>query len=348
MPRRALGSACTARLDRPLQRGYGRCVDVPSNPTRELCFGTRRVVRARSPIVLGIVNVTPDSFSDGGRLWPHAGAALHHALQLVEDGADALDIGGESTRPGSSPVPAAEELRRVLPLVEALRARVEVPISIDTTKSAVARAALDAGADAINDISGMRFDDAMAPLVAARHCAAIVMHMRGEPRTMQDAPSYTDVVGEVGAWLHERVEALVAAGVERARVYVDPGIGFGKRLEDNLALLRGLDRLRAAVGGAAMGGAAMRGAPPGARRDAVADLAPRLVIGASRKRFLGTLLDEPVPNRRLEGDLAVAAHCHAAGVDVLRVHDVRAVRRLFRVLDALQPPASAGDRRSDA
>jgi dihydropteroate synthase len=300
-------------------------VDLPSHPARELWFGTRRVLRAsRSPVVLGIVNVTPDSFSDGGRLWPHAGAALHHALQLIEDGADAVDIGGESTRPGAVPVTAEEELRRVLPLVEALRARTDVPISIDTTKAVVARAALDAGADVINDISGVRFDAEMAPLIAGRACSVIVMHMQGEPRTMQEAPSYRDVVGEVGAWLRARAEALVAAGIDGARLYVDPGIGFGKRLEDNLALLRGLDRLRAEAGG---------GLP--------------LVIGASRKRFLGTLLDEPVPALRLEGDLAVAAHCHAAGVDVLRVHDVRAVRRLLRVLDALDPGSPSATHRGE-
>jgi len=291
-------------------------VNTPGATGGWLAFGARRVRRGASPLLMGVVNVTPDSFSDGGR-WPHPDAALHHALQLVDDGADVLDLGGESTRPGAEPVAAAEESRRVVPLVAALRARVDVPISIDTTKAEVARAALDAGADVVNDVSGLRFDPAMLPLVAARRCGIVVMHMQGEPRTMQDAPRYADVVAEVRAWFEARLSVLAAAGIASERIFVDPGIGFGKRLEDNLALLRALDRLRA-------------GARP-------------LVVGASRKRFLGALLDEPVPERRLEGDLAVAAHCRAAGVDVLRVHDVRAAHRLLRVLDALDPAPTGRD-----
>jgi dihydropteroate synthase len=278
-----------------------------------LWFGARHVRCGRSPLLMGVVNVTPDSFSDGG-VWLAPEAAVRQALQLVEDGADLLDVGGESTRPGAAGVAAAEELRRVLPVLQALRPRVELPLSIDTTKAEVARAALDCGADVVNDVSGLRFDAAMVPLVAAHGCGVVVVHMRGEPRTMQDAPRYDDVVHEVRTWLEERLAALAAAGIAPARVYVDPGIGFGKRLEDNLALLRQLDLVRA-------------GGRP-------------LVVGASRKRFLGTLLDEPDPKRRLEGDLAVAAHARAARVDVLRVHDVRAVRRLYRVLDALDPAAA--------
>jgi dihydropteroate synthase len=273
-----------------------------------LMFGSRRVARGRSPLLMGVLNVTPDSFSDGGR-WLDPEVAVQHALQLIEDGADLLDIGGESTRPGAEPVSADVELARVLPVVQALRALVEIPISIDTTKAEVARAALDAGADVINDVSGLLFDPAMAPLVAERRASAIVMHMQGEPRTMQDAPHYGDVVTEVAAWLEARVVALVRSGIDADRILVDPGIGFGKRLEDNLALLRALPQLSA-----------------GGR--------PR-VVGASRKRFLGILLDEPVPERRVEGDLAVAAHCRAAGIEVLRVHDVRPVRRMFGVLETL-------------
>jgi dihydropteroate synthase len=277
-------------------------------PDGVLEFGTRRLRRGPSPLLMGIVNVTPDSFSDGGR-WLDAEAATRHALQLVEDGADLLDLGGESTRPGAEPVPAAEEFGRVVPVLRALRPQLHVPISIDTTKAEVARAALDLGADVVNDVSGLRFDAGMLPLLAASRCSVVVMHMQGEPRTMQQAPHYDDAVREVRAWLDERVAWLAAGGVPPRRVLVDPGIGFGKRVEDNLALLHDLDGLRA-------------GGRP-------------LVIGASRKRFLGTLLDEPQPDRRLEGDLAVAAHCRAAGVEVLRVHDVRATRRLLRVLDAL-------------
>jgi dihydropteroate synthase len=257
---------------------------------------------------MGVVNVTPDSFSDGGR-FADVDAAAAHAEQLVADGADLIDLGGESSRPGAAPVPESVELERVLSVLERLRRRVDVPISIDTTKSGVAERALDLGADVINDISGLRFDARMPELLVARDCGVIVMHMQGEPRTMQDAPQYADVVSDVRAWLDTRVRELGKLGIAADRLVVDPGIGFGKRFEDNLALLR----------------------DPGALR--VRDLP--LLVGASRKRFLGQLLDEPDPGLRLEGDLAVAAHCRAAGVDILRVHDVRAVRRLFRVLGAL-------------
>ncbi len=257
---------------------------------------------------MGIVNVTPDSFSDGGR-YQEPEAALDHALQLVEDGADLLDIGGESSRPGAEPVPADAELERVAPVLRALRPRVDVPLSIDTTKAGVARAALDLGVDIVNDISGLRFDDAMLPLLVESDCGIVLMHMQGEPRSMQDAPSYDDVIHDVRAWLHDRLHTLLGAGVDEERVVLDPGIGFGKRYADNVTLLRNLQALRAS------------------RRP--------LLVGASRKRFLGWLLDEPEAEQRLEGDLAVAAFCRAAGVEVLRVHDVRATRRVFRILEAL-------------
>lgn len=262
----------------------------------------------RSPLLMGVVNITPDSFSDGGR-WLDPARAVEHALQLAEDGADLLDLGAESSRPGASPVAEAEEMRRLLPVLHALRPRVRLPISVDTTKAAVARAALDAGADLINDISGLRFDAGMLPVLAGSRAGVVLMHMQGEPGTMQAAPHYGDAVAEVGAWLGQRLGEITAAGVAPERVLLDPGIGFGKRLEDNLALIRHLDRLRCA------------GRP--------------LLIGASRKAFLGHLLSEPVPEKRLEGDLAVAAWCHAAAVEMLRVHEVRPIRRLFSVLDAL-------------
>jgi dihydropteroate synthase len=272
-------------------------------------MGTHRLVRRRSPLVMGVVNVTPDSFSDGGRFL-EADAAVAHALTLVEAGADLLDLGGESSRPGAEPVSVATEMERVVPVLRDLRPRVDVPISIDTTKAAVARAALDLGADVVNDISGLRSDPEMLPLLAGSECGVVLMHMQGEPRTMQDAPRYDDVVAEVGRWLAHRLEALTEAGIAAGRMILDPGIGFGKRFADNLELLRHLDALRA-------------GGRP-------------LLVGASRKAFLGRLLGEPQPDQRLEGDLAVAAFCRQAGVDMLRVHDVRATRRLFRVLDALE------------
>ncbi len=286
--------------------------DKPPAPV--LRMGLRTVPRRRSPLLIGIVNVTPDSFSDGGRYLDHD-AAVHHALQLVEDGADGLDVGAESTRPGAAPVPVDEELRRIVPVLAALRARVDVPLSIDTTKAAVARVALDHGVDVVNDVSGFRFDPALLPMVAGSACSVVLMHMQGEPRTMQEAPEYGDVVAEVRAWLEARLADLVRAGVTADRVIVDPGIGFGKRTEHNLALLTHLDALRAS------------GCP--------------LLVGASRKRFVGALLDEPNPELRTEGDLAIAAHCRAAGVEMLRVHDVRAARRFFRVLDALDPASPA-------
>jgi dihydropteroate synthase len=242
---------------------------------------------------------------------------VEHGLELVAEGADLLDLGAESTRPGSAPVPAEEEERRLLPVLRALRPQVQVPLSIDTTTASVARAALDLGADLVNDISGLRRDPHMLPLLAAHRCGVVLMHMQGEPRTMQAAPHYTDVVADVSGWLQRRLEEIAAAGVAPERVLLDPGLGFGKRFEDNLDLLRNLARLRAA------------GRP--------------LLVGASRKSFIGRLLDEPVPERRSEGDLAVTAWCHAAHVEMLRVHDVRAARRLLCVLDALAAPSGANE-----
>ena len=262
---------------------------------------------------MGVVNVTPDSFSDGGRYFD-AEAAVRHGLQLADDGADLLDVGGESSRPGAVPVPADEELRRVVPVVRALRQKLDLPLSIDTTKARVARAALDAGADIVNDISGLRFDAEMLPLLTASTCGIVLMHMQGEPRTMQTAPQYDDVVSEVHAWLADRLALLAGTGIDPRRAVLDPGIGFGKRFTDNVELLRHLDRLRC-------------GGRP-------------LLIGASRKAFLGWLLAEPEALARLEGDLAVAAWCRQAGVEFLRVHDVRAARRLFRVLEALAGTAT--------
>jgi len=260
---------------------------------------------------MGVINVTPDSFSDGGR-YLEPTTALRHAMALVEDGADLLDVGGESSRPGAQAVDEAEEIRRVTPLLRELRRRTEIPISIDTTKAAVARAALDLGVDIVNDISGMREDPAMLPLLATQRCGVVLMHMQGEPRTMQVSPHYDDVVQEVRVWMEHRLRTLVQAGIATERVVLDPGIGFGKRYADNLDLLRAIDRLR------------LENRP--------------LLVGASRKAFLGWILAEPEPLARLEGDLAVGLHCHRLGVDMLRVHDVRAARRLFRVVEALEGP----------
>jgi dihydropteroate synthase len=264
---------------------------------------------------MGILNVTPDSFYDGGR---HAdpAAALEHARRLLAEGADLIDIGGESSRPGAVPISADAECRRVIPIVAALRRETDVPITIDTTKAAVAADALTAGADVVNDISAGRFDPAMLPLIAARGATVVLMHMQGTPATMQTAPRYDDVVAEVEAFLRERTEAARTAGIAAERIWLDPGIGFGKRREENVALLANLGRLR------------RLGAP--------------LLVGASRKRFLAGDADDG-PDDRLAASIAVATLAAAAGAAVVRVHDVAATRRAVALADALTRTTHAGD-----
>jgi len=257
---------------------------------------------------MGILNVTPDSFSDGG-LYAETGKAVARAVEMAAEGADVIDIGGESTRPGSEAVPPEEQIRRVVPVIrEARENGVAVPISIDTQSAAVAPAALDAGADMVNDISGVRDDPAMPGLLAERRVPFVVMHMQGTPRTMQETPSYRDVVAEVAAFFEARAESLAAAGVDAARMIVDPGIGFGKNLEHNLSLLRSIRVFTA-------------------RRP--------VCVGPSRKRFLGELLNEPDPAKRLMGTAAVVAHCALEGVAMVRVHDVRTMARVARMCDAI-------------
>src|ERR671915_343312 len=246
--------------------------------------------------VMGVVNVTPDSFSDGG-LFLDPAAAIDHGLQLAEEGAGILDVGGESTRPGADPVAEDEELRRALPVVEALAAAGH-SVSIDTTKLAVARAALAAGATLVNDVSAFRFAPGMAGLVAAEGADCCLMHMLGEPRTMQADPRYGDVVGEVRAFLEERLAFATAEGVPEERVWLDPGIGFGKTVEHNLELLRRLDEIVAI------------GRP--------------VVIGTSRKTFLGKLTGRP-EKERLPGTIATNVMALERGAAIFRVHDVRDV-----------------------
>lgn len=272
-------------------------------------LGRRTLAPTTRPWLMGVVNVTSDSFSDAG-LYLDPDAAIMHAMRLVEAGADLLDLGAESSRPGAIPISLAEERARIVAVLQGLRSQVTVPISVDTTKAEVARAALDLGADIINDISGLHGDPDLVQLLAGSDCGVVLMHMQGTPRTMQQAPAYDDVVAEVATWLETRLQALAQSGIAPQRVVLDPGIGFGKRLPHNLALLRHLDRLHAI------------GRP--------------LLVGASRKAFLGELLQEPQPDARLAGDLAVAAHARAAGVAILRVHDVRAAHGFYRVLDALE------------
>ena len=265
--------------------------------------------RIPRPALMGIVNVTPDSFSDGG-LHADAEAAIAHGLRLVEEGAAIVDVGGESTRPGSDGVDEAEELRRVVDVVAGIRAASDVAISIDTMKSAVAEAALAAGATMVNDVTAGTHDPRILEVARDAGADLCLMHMRGTPRTMQDDPRYDDVVGEVGAYLRERVEACVALGIDPGRIAVDPGIGFGKTVEHNLALLGAVRELGEATG------------------------CP-VLVGASRKRFLGALLGDPDADRLVATVVAgVAAVAHGAWA--LRVHDVAAHRDALRVLLAVR------------
>lgn len=270
---------------------------------------------ARAPLVVGILNVTPDSFSDGGR-FVDTGSAVAHAHAMAKAGAAIIDVGGESTRPGSESVPSSLESDRVLPVIDALvrggfdHAPLGVPISIDTRKPKVADEALRAGASMVNDVTAGA-DPAMLDVLRWRDDVPVVlMHMLGEPKTMQVAPTYEDPVRDVGRFLDERARALVDAGIARERIVIDPGIGFGKRLEDNLALLKGLAALR--------------------------KLGFPVMVGASRKSFIGKLLGEAGPDQRLAGSLAVAARCYAAGVEMVRVHDVRETVEVFKILDAIE------------
>jgi dihydropteroate synthase len=253
--------------------------------------------------IMGILNVTPDSFSDGGE-WFERSAAVAHGRELIARGAAIVDVGGESTRPGSEPVAEAEELRRVVPVVEGLR-DTGAQISIDTSKLVVAAAALEAGATYVNDVTAFRAEPELAGLVADAGCDCCLMHMRGEPRTMQNDPHYDDVVSEVKAFLEQRLEAAVAAGIDERRVHLDPGIGFGKTTGHNLALLRRLDELVAI------------GRP--------------LVIGTSRKSFLAKISGRDDPHQRLIGTIATNVLAFERGASVFRVHDVSATRDALAV-----------------
>ena len=269
------------------------------------CAG--RLLRLDRPRVLGIVNVTPDSFSDGGE-HATADAAVAHGLRLAEAGADALDVGGESTRPGAADVPLEEELRRVLPVIERLAKETPLPISIDTSRPEVMRAAVAAGAGMVNDVYALRRDGAL-DAAASLGVPVVLMHMQGEPRSMQDAPHYDDVVAEVHRFLAERIFAAEMAGIEKRRIVVDPGFGFGKTLQHNLALLARLDRFT--------------------------DLGVPVLAGLSRKKSIGELTGRLDPHGRVHG--SVAAHLIAAqrGALLLRVHDVAATVDALKVWEAV-------------
>jgi dihydropteroate synthase len=261
----------------------------------------------RPALIMGVVNVTPDSFSDGGKFF-HTDAAVAHGLELAAQGADILDVGGESTRPRATPVSEAEELRRVIPVVEQLAARVKIPISIDTMKPEVARAAIAAGASIVNDVAANREDDAMARVVAGAGAGYVLMHMQGTPQTMQTNPLYADVVREVGEFFSGKIQRLNDCGIAREQVILDVGIGFGKTLEHNLLLIAGLRSFT--------------------------KLERPLLLGVSRKSFLGGLAGEETAGR-LPAALACAALALESGVQIIRTHDVAETAQAVRMTEAI-------------
>lgn len=259
-------------------------------------------------LVMGVLNVTPDSFSDGGD-FVEPQAAVEHAIEMIEAGADMIDIGGESTRPGSEPLPAEEEKRRILPVIKELSNALNVPISVDTYKAEVAEAALDSGAVIVNDISAATFDPQMPHVIARMRCPAIIMHIKGVPGSMQANPHYDDLMSEIAHFLRSRVRALVEAGIDERMLIIDPGIGFGKSVEHNLEILRRLRELKSI------------GRP--------------ILLGTSRKSTIGKVLGDLPPSDRIEGTGATVAIGIANGADIVRVHDVKEMARTARMADAI-------------
>jgi dihydropteroate synthase len=294
---------CAARFGPELARIRDRL----AGPARVIRLGRRTIDLGRRTHVMGILNVTPDSFSDGGRFLSPA-AAVEHGRAMAGAGADFIDVGAESTRPGSEPVPAREQVARLEPVLEGLRRHVRVPISVDTTSARVAEAALDLGADMVNDVSAFRFDRRMARLVARRGVPCVLMHMQGRPRTMQRRPAYADLMDEVHGFLADALERGERAGVCRSQMIVDPGIGFGKTREQNLELVRRLAELRS--------------------------LGTAVLCGPSRKRFIGETLGLGVAERQ-EGTLAACVMAARGGADIVRVHDVAPAVRALRMADAI-------------
>lgn len=269
---------------------------------------------ARRTLVMGVLNVTPDSFSDGGRFSDHD-TAIVHAREMAAAGATVIDIGGESTRPGAQPIPESEQIRRIVPVIRALANQIPALLSIDTTRAAVAEAALDAGAHLVNDISGGLDDPALLPMVARRAVPVVLMHMQGTPATMQVNPTYADVVSEIKQFLRDRVAAAEAVGIDPARILIDPGIGFGKRMGHNLELLRRLAEFTS--------------------------LRRPMVVGVSRKGFIGRITGEDLPSGRRFGTAAAVAWSAANGAAIVRVHDVAPMAQVVRMIEAIQHGAGA-------
>lgn len=281
---------------------------VASAPAAAAADFWKSLLARPRPLIMGVINVTPDSFADGGLFFDHD-AAVSHALALAEAGADILDLGGESTRPFSDPTPLEEELRRVLPVIERVRAQIAVPLSIDTYKSRIARAALAAGANIINDISALRFDPDMVHLARESGVPVILMHMQGTPKDMQAKPHYDDLLGELRAFFQERLDFALAHGISRELLVLDPGIGFGKTFQHNMEILNNLD--------------------------AFLDFGCPLLIGPSRKAFLGHILGGLPPAERDIGTLAAVALAVQRGAHIIRVHNVAYARQFFTVLSAI-------------
>ncbi len=305
---RAAGRGAPAAWRRPL--GAGRLVRGAGRGARALGAGRWDDPLVSDFALMGVLNVTPDSFSDGGR-WADLDAAVAHGVQLAAEGAAIVDVGGESTRPGAAPVDEAEELRRTEPVIRELRRRLpDLALSIDTTKAAVAQAAIEAGATYVNDVTALRGDPAMAVLIAAHPLVRVcLMHMRGEPRTMQEAPRYDDVVAEVAEFLRERLIAAEVAGIGPDRIDLDPGIGFGKKIEHNLQLLHHLDRIVA--------------------------LGQPVLLGTSRKSMLGRITGRTDPADRVFASVSTAVLAYSGGVRAFRVHDVAAHRDALLVAEAI-------------
>ncbi len=271
-------------------------------------IGDRVFNVSRQGLIMGVLNVTPDSFSDGGNFFARE-KAIERGLAMAAEGAHIIDVGGESTRPGAEPVAAEEELRRVIPVIEKLRARIDVPISIDTSKSDVARAAIQAGASIVNDVTGGRGDEGMLPLVAETNSAFIIMHMQGTPRTMQNQPRYADVVLEIADFFRQQYRRAIGCSIDPMAIAFDPGIGFGKTLDHNLELLAHLEQFR------------VHDRP--------------VVVGVSRKSFLAKLIDSPDVGDRLAPAVALTALLRARGADVFRVHEVKENVSALRVSEAI-------------
>ena len=280
-------------------------------PIRQWKLARRSLPYGERTLVMGVLNVTPDSFSDGGEFFS-LDRAVAHAEQMIAEGADLVDIGGESTRPGSAFVTEAEELQRVIPVIERLAAKSPVPISIDTTKSSVARAALEAGAEIVNDISGLRFDPSIADEAAKAKAGLVLMHSRGTPKTMQQLPPAADIMSEVIGELRNSVLVAEERGVARDRIAIDPGIGFSKTLDQNVELIAKLDQL------------------------AIAFAEFPIMIGTSRKSFLGKLLNGAPADQRLYGTIASVTASVMKGAHIVRVHDVKAAAEAIKVADAVR------------